>query len=122
MIRTKGDHMKRILMIAVAFTRAVFGVVQVGSARVAGQDPEVAATTLPDKIFKRGLAMAPVALNLDGKDRKLVGEGSYIVNTACVGCHTNPEFAAGGNPFFGQPERMNTQNYLAGGAVFGPFK
>lgn len=40
----------------------------------------------------------------------------------CVDCHTNPVFAMGGNPFFGQSERINTQNYLAGGAVFGPFK
>jgi hypothetical protein len=32
-----------------------------------------------DKV-ERGLAIAPVPLNLNGKDRPLVGLGSYIVN------------------------------------------
>src|SRR5437667_11462002 len=71
----------------------------------------------------QGLAIAPVPLDLRGKNRFLVGLGSYIVNGsgACVGCHTNPEFAPGGDPFRGQPEKVNTTNYLAGGAKFGPF-
>jgi hypothetical protein len=37
-----------------------------------------------------GLAIAPVKLNLNGKDRYLVGLGSFIVNAQadCNGCHT----------------------------------
>ena len=37
-----------------------------------------------------GLEIAPVRLNLNGKDRHKVGLGSYIVNgqADCNGCHT----------------------------------
>lgn len=71
-----------------------------------------------------GLRIAPVALNLRGKNRALVGLGSYIVNAqgACNDCHTHPSFAAGGDPYRGQPEVVNSAQYLTGGRVFGPFK
>jgi hypothetical protein len=70
----------------------------------------------------RGFELAPVPLDLEGKNPALVGLGSYLVNTLhCSDCHTNPPFAPGGNPFMGQPERINTENYLAGGTPFGPF-
>jgi hypothetical protein len=69
-----------------------------------------------------GLAMAPVPLQAGfGRTRFLIGLGSYLVNTSCVGCHTAPQYAAGGNPFMGQPEKVNATNYLAGGVRFGPF-
>jgi len=73
--------------------------------------------------IKRGLDIAPVKLNLRGKNRALVGLGSYIVNAqgGCNDCHTSPNYAAGGNPFLGQPEQINTAGYLAGGIAFGPF-
>ena len=73
---------------------------------------------------RRGLSIAPVPLNLRGKNRTLVGRGSYLVNAAadCVGCHTEPTYLPGGNPFRGEPERINVANYLAGGAQFGPFR
>ncbi len=79
---------------------------------------------LPQDQVERGLAIAPVPLNLEGKDRILVGYGSYFVNAAggCNDCHTNPSYAPGGDPFMGQPEQINTANYLAGGTEFGPFK
>lgn len=72
---------------------------------------------------ERGFRINPVRLNLRGKNRTLVGLGSYIVNaeSACASCHTHPHFLAGGNPFLGEPERINTVNFLAGGEVFGPF-
>ena len=59
-----------------------------------------------------GFKIAPVPLNLDGKNRALVGLGSYIVNAQgdCNGCHSAgpaTEFAPGGNPYFGQPEKVN---------------
>lgn len=78
---------------------------------------------LPKSKVKRGLAIAPVELALRRKNKSLVARGSYIVNAqgGCNDCHTNPSYAPGGNPFLGQPEQINTTNYLAGGAQFGPF-
>jgi len=76
--------------------------------------------------IKTGFAIAPVKLNLVGKNRALVGLGSYIVNGSgdCNGCHHGPagEFADGGDPFKGQPKVINKTAYLAGGTpLFGPF-
>ena len=69
--------------------------------------------------IQRGFEISPVPLNLEGKDRNLVGLGSYIVNSSgCTECHTWPTWAPGGNPFKGEPERMNTAVYLAGGRPF----
>ncbi len=71
----------------------------------------------------KGFAIAPVPLNLQGRNRPLVGLGSYLVNAVggCNDCHTHPNFAAGGDPYQGQPTQINTANYLAGGRQFGPF-
>src|SRR6266850_6695927 len=76
--------------------------------------------------IRRGFEIAPVPLNLDGKNRALVGLGSYIVNAQgdCNGCHSagpTTEFLPGGNPYFGQPEKINPATYLGGGRDFGPF-
>ncbi len=70
----------------------------------------------------RGFTLSPVPLNLTGKDRNLVGLGSYIVNAqgACNDCHTNPPYTPGGNPFLGEPEQINAEHFLAGGYPFGP--
>jgi hypothetical protein len=74
-----------------------------------------------------GLAIAPVPLNLAGKDQAIVGLGSYLVNAVgdCNGCHTgggppNFNYAAGGNPYFGQPQKVDPTVYLSGGSDFGP--
>ncbi len=69
-----------------------------------------------------GYAIAPVPLNLVGKNRALVGLGSYIVNAHadCNACHTWHNFVPGGNPYLGQPEQINTAHYLAGGRSFPP--
>lgn len=74
--------------------------------------------------IKRGFEIVPqgVILNMAGKNRALVGLGSYLVNTSgCNDCHTHPEFLPGGNPFAGQPEQINDPQYMTGGRVFGPF-
>lgn len=72
-----------------------------------------------------GLKIAPVPLNLKGKNVALVGRGSYLVNAVgdCDGCHTgDPEFAPGHDPFMGEPKKVNPETYLAGGSTnFGPF-
>jgi hypothetical protein len=79
---------------------------------------------------KRGFEIAPVPLSplsLHGKNRSLVGLGSYIVNAqgGCNDCHTwNPipppgsSYAAGGDPFAGQPKKIDPKFYLAGGRFF----
>jgi hypothetical protein len=75
---------------------------------------------------RRGFQIVPalVHLNLEGKDRELVGLGSYIVNgqADCNGCHSagpQTEFSPGGNPYFAQPETINPATYLGGGRNFG---
>jgi hypothetical protein len=77
---------------------------------------------LPKNEFKRGLALAPVPLDLQNRDRRLVGLGSYIVNAqgACNDCHTFPSYTKGHDPFLGEPEQINAEHYLAGGRPFGP--
>ncbi len=75
--------------------------------------------------IRRGFEIAPVPLNLRGKDVRLVGLGSYIVNGAghCNVCHSAgpaTEYADGGNPYFkgNQPTVINPATYLGGGRVF----
>jgi hypothetical protein len=64
--------------------------------------------------------IGPVPLNLRGKDWELVGLGSYLVNTTgCNDCHTHPNWASNHNPYLGQPEQVNTAEYLSGGRQFG---
>lgn len=72
---------------------------------------------------RRGLEISPVELDLTGLNPALVAKGSYIVNAhaGCNDCHTEPQYAPGGDPFAGEPEQINTAGYLAGGRVFGPF-
>ena len=69
-----------------------------------------------------GFRISPVQLDLRGKNPGLVGLGSYFVNAGggCNDCHTHPNYAPGGDPFQGQPEVINTEQFLAGGRQFGP--
>src|SRR5271163_1423159 len=78
-----------------------------------------------DSRIRKGFEIAPVPLNLRGKDRELVGLGSYLVNAvgSCNMCHsagTATEYASGGNPYFkgNQPTTVNPATYLGGGRVF----
>jgi hypothetical protein len=75
-----------------------------------------------DSRIQQGFAVAPVSLDLKGKNPALVGLGSYIVNAqgGCNDCHTCPSYAPGHNPFEGGDGQINSINYLAGGAPFGP--
>jgi cytochrome c553 len=71
--------------------------------------------------IRRGFAIAPLPLDPTGRNRALVGLGSYYVNAvaSCADCHTNfPQYAPGGNPFLGQPKEINLANYLRGGRPF----
>lgn len=76
-----------------------------------------------ESLVKRGYQLVPpgVKLNLMGKNRAMVYLGSYIVNTSgCIDCHSHPSYAAGGDPFKGEPEVVNADQYLSGGRQFGP--
>lgn len=75
-----------------------------------------------------GLEIAPVPLNLEGKDIAKVGLGSYLVNAVgdCNGCHSSNApplylypYSTGGNPYFKQPQKIDPSVYLAGGENFG---
>jgi hypothetical protein len=89
-----------------------------GGAALAGEEEE-------SKV-EIGLSIAPVRLDLEGKDRRLVGLGSFLVNAVagCTDCHTAADptkwYRPGGNPFFGQPGKLNPDVYLGGGRDFGP--
>ena len=60
-----------------------------------------------------------------GKNRALVGLGSYWVN-AIAGCNDcrsagpQTQYAPGGNPYFGQSKVTNAATYVGGGRDFGP--
>jgi hypothetical protein len=89
-----------------------------GGAALAGEEEE-------SKV-EIGLSIAPVRLDLESKDRRLVGLGSFLVNAVagCTDCHTAADptkwYLPGGNPFFGQPGKLNPDVYLGGGRDFGP--
>jgi hypothetical protein len=77
-------------------------------------------------LVRRGLEIAPVPLDFRGRDRALVGLGSYLVNAVadCNGCHSAgpaTEYAPGGNPYFkgSPPTVVNQATYLGGGRNFG---
>jgi len=121
--------MKRKVMFSVLVCLVGLVIVLVGPNIMPGFSTTDAATVtasadeLSDSIIQRGFEIAPVPLNLKGKNRALVGLGSYIVNTGgCNDCHTNPSYADGGDPFAGQPEQINVPCYLSGGMDFGPFR
>ena len=89
------------------------------------EEAEAASGGNNDNEVKRGLAIAPVPLDLRGRNRRLVGLGSYIVNVQanCNGCHTVDfePYLPGSDPFAGEPEIIDPNKYLVGGSAFGPF-
>jgi hypothetical protein len=97
-------------------------VVSILLALVASATSAIAQDTASNSRVKIGFEVAPVPLDLRGKNRGLVGLGSYLVNATggCNDCHTNPPYAPGGDPFAGEVEIVNAGRYLAGGTPFGP--
>ncbi len=81
----------------------------------------------------RGFQVAPVPLNMQGKDFALVGLGSYLVNAGsdCNSCHNSGQtldgmFLAGQNPYrlmtgmmFPQQKKVDPTTYFGGGQDFG---
>jgi hypothetical protein len=119
------DSMKQKATIVVLLLSAVFAVAQISSRYVRAQQQmnNEHDGDGDDSRIQRGFAIAPVPLHYNKKNRELVGLGSYIVNAqgGCNDCHTNPPFKNGGDPYVGQPEKINTDAYLTGGQAFGPF-
>lgn len=136
--------MKRNIKIAALLVWIVLAAALINSVRVSGQTPRErspdqalqgggvpdrarlsAAGLAPREIERilKGFNIAPVPLDLQGKDVALVGLGSYIVNAqgGCIDCHSKPPYQDGGDPFLGQPKKVNVEGYLAGGTAFGPF-
>jgi len=105
-----------------AFAAIVFAGMVSSSRRVRAHDEDD--DERDEARVHRGLEIAPVPLDMVGKNRHLVGLGSYIVNAVadCDGCHSAgppTEYAKGGNPFFGQkPAVVNPKTYLGGGRHF----
>ena len=97
---------------------AATGMLTYSSARAQGT-----ATPPDEALVEIGLRIAPVQLNMTGKNRAMVGYGSYIVNAmgGCNDCHTNPNYDPTGDPFRGMPKKVNAAGYMAGGIAFGPF-
>ena len=109
--------MKRIVLILVLFAGFALSIVLMSAQRGQAQGGS------DESKIQQGFAIAPVPLNLRGKNRSKVGMGSYIVNAVagCNDCHTCPSYAPGHNPFEGGDGQINATNYLAGGVHFGPF-
>src|SRR5438309_11402884 len=89
-----------------AFTAIILlGMTTTSSKRVSARDDDHS----EESKVQRGFQIAPVHLNMDRKNRELVGLGSYIVNAVgdCNGCHSagpQTEFASpAGNPYFRKP-------------------
>jgi len=102
-----------------SFAVALFGIALASSALAVADDNE---SDDHESRIMRGFEIAPVPLNLEGKNRELVGLGSYLVNAVggCNDCHTNPSYAEGGDPYLGQPKQVNVAGYMAGGREFIP--
>ena len=102
-----------------------FGIVGILSSPLRLQAQKIDASQVQE-----GFAIAPVPLNLAGKNHDLVGLGSYLVNAIgdCNGCHSSGTPASlffypylpGANPYFGQPEQIDPKTYLNGGTAFPP--
>jgi hypothetical protein len=112
-----------------ALSAVIVAGVMSSSKHVNARDDESSGQTEESRI-RRGFAIAPVPLNLQRKNRALVGLGSYIVNAVgdCNGCHSagpRTEFADGGSPYLLSPpftgnKQLNLATYLGGGRDFGP--
>jgi len=125
-LQERREHLKPKQFIKAAGIVTAFGVIVLAgmwssSRRVQAIDDD----ERTESKIRQGFEIAPVPLNLEGKNRALVGLGSYIVNAQadCDGCHSAgpaTEFAPGGNPYLLNqgPTKINPATYLGGGRDF----
>lgn len=117
-------NLKRVL-IALTTGAAFAAWVSIGS--LGGISPALADDDDEHALIRRGFEIAPVPLNLAGKDPALVGLGSYLVNVLdhCNTCHSAgpaTQWEKGYNPFFKNngPAAVNPATYMGGGRIFPP--
>lgn len=112
----------KVAGVVLTFVAIVLGAISIKTPRVHASEDDT------DSRVEIGFKIAPVPLNLAGKDYALVGLGSYLVNAVgdCNGCHTSGSaplgiypYVTGYNPYFSQPEKIDPTVYLAGGTNFG---
>ena len=79
------------------------------SAILATATHEPSAEDKEENEIRIGLAIAPVHLDLRGKDVRQVELGSYIANAqgSCAECHSCPTYTNGHNPYLGQPKQWD---------------
>ena len=111
----------KLLFVTATSLAVVFAAMSIKAPRASAGEDEA------DSRIKIGLEIAPVPLNFARRNRAMVGLGSYLVNAAgdCNGCHNgggppNFNYAAGNNPYFRQPQKVDPTVYLSGGMDFGP--
>jgi hypothetical protein len=122
------NRVKHYLIVPLPFLIPLCVAIVASSLHAAAQENDDSDTWRPSSVerarIRRGFELAPVPLNLEGRNRALVGLGSYLVNHGgCNDCHdTGPQnqYVPGGNPYFGQPKQVNPATYLGGGRDFGP--
>lgn len=111
----------KVAVAAIAFAALVIAEMLVKSPRVqaqsSGDDQE--------SRIERGFDIAPVPLNLEGKNRPLldwvaIWSTPSPAATIVTPLAQVPQFVAGGNPYFGQPTKIDPATYLGGGQDFGP--
>jgi len=114
---------------------AAFAAIILAGMSISSTHGQAQSALSPDEAkIEQGFDIAPVPLNLVGRNRALVGLGSYIVNALadCNGCHTrdaSTEYTDHGNPYFLPPPNgpfkgritVNPATYLGGGNDFGPY-
>jgi hypothetical protein len=121
---TKNYVLHRFMATAACAAVVLMGTLA-GSMRAHAEDGEGDGNGNDPRV-RRGLQISPVPLNLKGKNRQLVGLGSYLVNAvaSCNDCHSadpSTQYAPGGNPFFkgNPPTVVNQATFLGGGRNFG---
>jgi hypothetical protein len=118
----KPRSLAKLLLVAAASLVVAFAAMSIKAPRAQASFDNT------DSIVEIGYKIAPVPLNLAGKDHDLVGIGSYLVNAVgdCNGCHSSNApplglypYNTGQNPYFNQPQQIDPSVYLNGGQNFG---
>lgn len=109
----------KLTMVGVLVAGAVFAITLTPTHHARAQ-----VSTNSDSRVQIGFAIAPVPLNMAGRNPAQVGLGAYLVNAdGCNDCHDKgpqTQFLPGSNPYFGQQKKLNPAVYLGGGRDFGP--
>jgi len=116
------SHIGRSTVAIGAFAAIVLGGTWISYPRALQAQPTSSNGVTESSLIKIGFNIAPVKLNLVGKNHALVGLGSFLVNAAvgCNHCHSaGPSDEWASNPYFGKPAQINPDTYLGGGNDFG---